>query len=86
MNAISKPNPNYSAPALEKGLDILELLSEQEAGLTQSEIARGLGRSIGEIFRMLMVLRDRGFVSQDPRSDRCSKHAYVYTYTVPRTR
>ena len=45
----------YSAPALEKGLDILELLSKQEAGLTQSEISRALGRSVSEIFRMLVV-------------------------------
>lgn len=74
----SKPNPNYSAPALEKGLDIIELLSGSEAGLTQSEIARGLGRSVGEIFRMLMVLQDRGFVSQDPLSDRYVLTTYIF--------
>lgn len=74
----SKPNPTYSAPALEKGLDIIELLSESEAGLTQSEIARGLGRSVGEIFRMLMVLQDRGFVSQDPLSDRYTLTTYIF--------
>jgi len=51
----------YSAPALEKGLDILELLSEQEIGLTQVEIARSLDRTVGEIFRMLVVLQNRGF-------------------------
>ncbi|WP_299941717.1 IclR family transcriptional regulator [uncultured Nitratireductor sp.] len=73
-----KPKRNYSAPALEKGLDIIELLSEQEAGLTQSEIARGLDRSVGEIFRMLMVLVDRGFVAQDPRSDRYVLTTYIF--------
>ncbi len=60
----------YSAPALEKGLDILELLSEQEAGLTQSEISRALGRSVSEIFRMLVVLTERGYVAPDPDTDR----------------
>ena len=73
-----RPNSNYSATALEKGLDILELLSERDAGLTQSEIARSLGRSVGEIFRMLTVLRDRGYVSQDPLSDRYSLTTFIF--------
>lgn len=60
----------YSAPALEKGLDILELLSQQEIGLTQSEIANALGRSVSEIFRMLVVLTERGYVAPDPDTDR----------------
>ncbi|MCC5972705.1 MAG: IclR family transcriptional regulator [Rubellimicrobium sp.] len=60
----------YTAPALEKGLDILELLSTEDAGLMQTEIARRLGRSVSEIFRMLVVLQDRGYVTQLPGSDR----------------
>jgi len=60
----------YSAPALEKGLDILELLAEEEGGLTQSEIARKLGRSVSEIFRMLVVLQERGYLHLDPVGDR----------------
>lgn len=73
-----RPSSNYSAPALEKGLDILELLSERDIGLTQSEIARSLGRSVSEIFRMLMVLQDRGYVSQDPLSDRYSLTTFIF--------
>lgn len=60
----------YSAPALEKGLDILEILAEEESGLGQSDIARALDRSVGEIFRMLVVLSDRGYIAQDPDTDR----------------
>ncbi len=60
----------YSAPALEKGLDILELLSEQEFGLSQAKIARALNRSVGEIFRMLVVLQERGYITFEPGSDR----------------
>lgn len=60
----------YSAPALEKGLDILELLSNQEFGLNQTEIARDLERSVGEIFRMLVVLQDRGYIVLEPNSDK----------------
>ncbi|RVT81849.1 IclR family transcriptional regulator [Rhodobacteraceae bacterium CCMM004] len=73
-----KPTATYSAPALEKGLDIVELLSREEVGLSQSEIARALGRSVGEIFRMLMVLQNRGYVAQDPVSDRYRLTTYLF--------
>lgn len=73
-----KTRTSYSAPALEKGLDIIELLSKQEVGLTQSEIARALERSVGEIFRMLMVLEARGYVAQDPVSDRYALTTFVF--------
>lgn len=60
----------YSAPALEKGLDILELLSREPEGLTVSGIARQLNRSVSELFRMLMVLEQRGYVHSPPDSDK----------------
>ena len=60
----------YRAPALEKGLDILELLADRPEGLSQSEIARALGRTVGEIFRMLNCLVERGFLSIQRPSDR----------------
>ncbi|SFA62376.1 transcriptional regulator, IclR family [Paracoccus halophilus] len=52
----------YRAPALDKGLDILELLASTDDGQTQAEIANLLGRTTPEIFRMLVVLRRRGYV------------------------
>jgi len=52
----------YSAPALDKGLDILELLSGTEKPLSQRDIAQRLGRSVGEIYRMLTSLVRRGYV------------------------
>lgn len=54
--------PLYAAPALEKGLDILELLSRQEVGLTRRDIAEKLGRSVSEIFRVIEVLTRRGYL------------------------
>ena len=54
----------YSAPALEKGLDVLELLARQPGGMTKSQIARELQRSVSEIFRMLICLEQRGYISQ----------------------
>ena len=55
---------SYSAPALEKGLDILEILCRSERPMTQKEIAQGLGRTVGEIYRMVACLVERNYVSQ----------------------
>jgi DNA-binding IclR family transcriptional regulator len=54
----------YTAPALDKGLDILELFASEPEGLTTSQVARRLGRTVGEIFRMLVCLAERGYISQ----------------------
>ncbi|MFT7059446.1 MAG: DNA-binding IclR family transcriptional regulator [Pseudorhodobacter sp.] len=54
----------YSAPALEKGLDILELLSLSATEMSLSQIAAGVGRSKNEIFRMMIVLEERQFISR----------------------
>ena len=62
----------YSAPALSKGLDILELLSTQSTGMRKSEIAKSLERSVSEIFRMLAVLVERNYVSVDEASEHYS--------------
>jgi len=60
----------YAAPALEKGFDIIELLAAAPDGLTSSEIAQRLGRSLSEIFRILVVMERRGWLRKDPDSDR----------------
>jgi DNA-binding IclR family transcriptional regulator len=64
----ANPRHRYRAPALEKGLDILELLVAESAALTVSNIAQKLGRSTGELFRMIQVLEQRGFVEQSRES------------------
>jgi DNA-binding IclR family transcriptional regulator len=56
----------YRAPALDKGLDILELLAETEEGLSQAEIAKALSRSPNEIYRMLDRLVRRGYIARTP--------------------
>jgi DNA-binding IclR family transcriptional regulator len=58
------PARTYATPALEKGLDVLELLACEPGGLTKSEIARRLGRSVSEIFRMLLCLESRNYIGQ----------------------
>ncbi|MBX9457609.1 MAG: helix-turn-helix domain-containing protein [Rhizobium sp.] len=59
----------YGAPALEKGLDVLELLAGMSRGVTQSEIAQLLGRSLQEVYRVVMVLERRGYIQRRPDDD-----------------
>lgn len=58
----------YRAPALDKGLDILELLARTHAPLTMTGIASAIGYSKGEIFRMLQVLEERGYIARESES------------------
>jgi DNA-binding IclR family transcriptional regulator len=60
----------YAAPALEKGLDILELLAEVGEPLSTRAIAERLARSKGEIFRMVFVLLQRGYLVREAGTDR----------------
>ena len=60
----SKP-AKYRAPALDKGLDILELLARAQAPLSMTGVAAAIGYSKGEIFRMLQVLEERGYIARE---------------------
>jgi len=53
----------YRAPALEKGLDVIELLAAEKTPQNLSAISQKLGRSSGELFRMLQVLEFKGFIT-----------------------
>ena len=72
-----KKKQSYSAPALEKGLDILELLSDSTTGLSQAEIAKKLNRTVNEIYRMLNILVSRNYIELDQESER-----YKLTYKL----
>lgn len=80
--------PGYSAPALEKGLDIIELLSASDIPLTTRSIAEQLGRSKSEIFRMVYVLVDRGYLLRDPVTDQLglSNRLFELGIRTPRPR
>ena len=60
-----QPSPKYRAPALDKGLDILELLAAAPDAMSMREIADRIGRSSSEIFRMMQVLEGRGYIARD---------------------
>lgn len=65
---MASPAPDYAVPALDKALDVLELLAEQSGGLTQSEIADAVSRTPSQIFRVLQRLERRGWVVRDRQS------------------
>ncbi|CUH84145.1 IclR family transcriptional regulator [Thalassovita mediterranea] len=66
---MTQKTTKYSAPALEKGLDIIELLSISGSGMSQGDIAKALDRSQSEIYRMLSTLVQRGYVIRSVEDD-----------------
>ncbi|WP_420136607.1 IclR family transcriptional regulator [Sphingomonas sp.] len=71
------PKGTYSAPAVEKAFEIIELLARRPDGALVSEMATDLGRSIGELFRLVIVLERLGYLQKAPGSDR-----YTVTYKL----
>ncbi len=64
-----EPETRYRVPALERGLDILEALSQSELGVSRAGLAEALGCSVSQIFRMLDCLQRRRYISVDPRNN-----------------
>lgn len=62
--ALRADRDSYRAPALEKGFEILELLAGVDEPLSVTAIVKRLGRSTGELFRMVLVLEKLGFLVQ----------------------
>lgn len=69
MPELEDNDRKYRAPALEKGLDVLELLAAHRTPLTLSQISTALDRSVSELFRMVQVLEFRGYVGPAPKGD-----------------
>ncbi len=59
-----------SVPSVEKAFDILELLAASEDGLTMNGMVEQLGRTMGEIYRIVVYLSERGYLEQDPDTSR----------------
>jgi DNA-binding IclR family transcriptional regulator len=57
--------PEYLVPALDKALDIVEVLADRKEGMSQLEIAQAVDRSASQIFRVLSTLERRGYLSRD---------------------
>jgi len=60
----------YSAPAVDKALDLIELLASQPDGLGLAEIAAQLERTMSEIYRVAIALVARGVIAREATSER----------------
>lgn len=64
MKDVKDGTTGYQAPALEKGLEILERLTDCPRAHTMAELAKAVGRSRNEIYRVLIVLERRGYLDR----------------------
>ena len=78
----------YSVPAAEKVIDILEFMSGRAGSLTPTEIGAAMGRSVHEIYRVLLVLEARGYLYRRNPSDgyRLSLKLFELAHRLPSMR
>jgi DNA-binding IclR family transcriptional regulator len=78
----------YSVPAAEKVIDILEFMSGRAGSLTATEISAAMGRSVHEIYRVLLVLESRGYLYKRSGSDgyRLSLKLFELAHKLPSMR
>jgi len=78
----------YSVPAAEKVLDIIEFMASQSDGLSPTEIAAEMGRSLHEIYRVLLVLESRGYLFRRSGSEgyRLSLKLFDLAHRLPSVR
>lgn len=76
----------YQAPALKKGLEILELLASASAPLTMSDISGALERSVSEIFRMLQVLEEHRYIVRSEEGYRLTDRLFALSMGQPPVR
>ena len=70
MSKAKKSRPDYSVPALDKGLDVFEALAASDTQLSLTELAETLGQTPSAVFRILNRLESRSYVARDPVSGR----------------
>ena len=63
-----KSAPNYSVPALEKGLAVLELLAQASEPLSLSQVSERTANSTSQLFRTMNCLVEGGYVTKDEAS------------------
>lgn len=60
-----KSAPNYSVPALEKGLAVVELLARASEPMSLSQISEMMASSASQLFRTMSCLVESGYVIKD---------------------
>ena len=73
----------YRAPALQKGLEILELLAPSPTPMPTVDISSALGRSVSEIFRMIQVLEESGYIVRSGEGYRVTNRLFALGMAQP---
>ncbi len=77
MNRMRSSTKTYAAPALDKAFEILDMLAAYPQGALVKEMAAALGRSTGELFRIVVVMEQAGYLQRSPVDDR-----YTVSYKI----
>jgi IclR family KDG regulon transcriptional repressor len=67
---MEKANPNYPIKVLDKTFSILEILLQHGSAINMTEISEKLGLYPSTIHRILDTLKHRGYVEQDPKTQK----------------
>jgi IclR family transcriptional regulator, KDG regulon repressor len=58
----------YLVPAIKRAFDLIELLAQQDSGLTISEIRLQMGLPLSSVATIVYTLHDLGYLERDPAS------------------
>jgi len=67
---MEKENPNYPIKVLDKTFSILDILLQHGSSMHMTEISEKLGLYPSTIHRILDTLKHRGYVEQDPKTQK----------------
>ncbi|WP_437881683.1 IclR family transcriptional regulator [Pseudomonas sp. LRF_L74] len=59
-----KDETDYRVPALQRGLQVLEMFSADERTLSMQDIAERLGGTVSSIYRIVVTLTDMGYLQK----------------------
>lgn len=81
----SNSRAEYTSPAVDKAIDVIEFLASQGDSASITAIADGINRSVGEIYRVVLALEQRGIVRRDETTDRLrlSLRLFELAYRFP---
>src|SRR5258706_14227146 len=73
----------YAVPALDKAVEVLDLLASSSDGLTMAEIVSRSGRSMGELYRLVGALARHNLIGRDEERDRYTLSLRLFEMAHP---
>jgi DNA-binding IclR family transcriptional regulator len=75
----------YLVPAIKRCFDLIDLLADQDKGLTATEIHRTLRLPLSSAAAILYTLQALGYIEKDQESSRYALGAKLFSYSQRRT-